>query len=160
MIQQNSLEEKIVGIKQRILYLPGLLGIKRCEFVNKIGVSNSIFSGQNKNTWLSGRIFYEIIATYPQVSLDWILMGWGNPFRDTPPDTSVREVVINRPQPKKQDEEVQIPGFDKLLDKIEEQAKKIALLEYQLEHYKNKEEGGSTSGTRPGKKVHPATPGM
>ena len=83
-------------------------------------------------------------------------MGWGSPLRDTPPDTSIHRVA-NPPKPKSPEHE-EVYGFDKLLARIEEQAKQIALLEYQLDYFKSQKGGDPIADTQPGKKMPAASP--
>ena len=155
MKYQNNVDEKAASIKQRILELSVILGITRNDLIDKLDGSNSNFSGKSKYAWPSTKTCVRIAENFPQISLDWLIMGWGSPMRDTPPDTSIHQVAKNRP---KKSPEHDVYGFDKLLARIEEQAKQIALLEYQLDYFKSQKGGDPIADTQPGKKMPAASP--
>lgn len=67
-------EQKISPIKQRILHFADTLGISKREFYAKIGVSRGTLESR---TGITEDIVAKFIATYPDISTDWLLTGNG-----------------------------------------------------------------------------------
>lgn len=66
-------EKQIISpIKQRILFFAATLGISKREFYTKIGVSRGTLESK---TGITEDILAKFIATYPNVSPAWLLMG-------------------------------------------------------------------------------------
>lgn len=65
-------KQNISPIKQRILFFAATLGISKREFYAKIGVSRGTLESK---TGITEDILAKFIATYPDVSPAWLLMG-------------------------------------------------------------------------------------
>ena len=65
-------EQKISPIKQRILQYADTLGISKREFYKKIGVSRGTLESK---TGITEDVLAKFIATYPEVSIDWLMKG-------------------------------------------------------------------------------------
>jgi hypothetical protein len=70
--------QNISPIKQRILYFAESLMISKREFYTKIGVSRGTLES---NTGITEDIMAKFIATYPDISLDWLICGTGSMLR-------------------------------------------------------------------------------
>lgn len=70
--------EIITNIKQRVLQIPENKGISKESFFKKIGVSYGNFKGKSKDSALSSDVLAEISTNYPEVSIEWLLLGVGN----------------------------------------------------------------------------------
>ena len=71
----QELQQKISPIKERILIFANTLGISKREFYNKIQVSRGTLESR---TGITEDILAKFIATYPEVSIEWLLTGEGN----------------------------------------------------------------------------------
>ncbi len=92
-------EQKISPIKDRILHFAGSLGISKREFYSKIQVSRGTLESK---TGITEDVLAKFIATYPDVSLNWLLTGEGNMLKETMP------VAINQTFPLRTDRQVEI----------------------------------------------------
>ncbi len=110
-------EQKISPIKQRILYFADTLEISKREFYTKIGVSRGTLEA---NTGITEDVLAKFIATFPKISLDWLIIGEGSMYRDT--------TVMSDAAPPDRDKYVQL-----LESKISDQQKIIDLLEEKVE---------------------------
>ena len=70
--------QKISPIKQRILQFAESLGISKREFYAKIGVSRGTLESK---TGITEDVLAKFIAAYPDISIEWLLTGNGNPER-------------------------------------------------------------------------------
>lgn len=99
-------EQKISPIKQRILYFAESLGISKREFYAKIGVSRGTLESK---TGITEDVLAKFIATYPNISIEWLLKGEGNMIRESIPMT------INQTFPLRTDRKIEvqdIPLYD------------------------------------------------
>lgn len=71
-------EQKISPIKQRILLFADSLGISKREFYSKIDVSRGTLESK---TGITEDIVAKFIATFPDISPEWLLTGKGNMLR-------------------------------------------------------------------------------
>lgn len=71
-------EQNISPIKQRILSFAGTLGISKRDFYAKIGVSRGTLESK---TGITEDVITKFFATYPQVSIEWLMTGDGNMFK-------------------------------------------------------------------------------
>ena len=71
----QELQQKISPIKERILIFANTLGISKREFYNKIQVSRGTLESR---TGITEDILAKFIATYPEVSIEWLLTGEGS----------------------------------------------------------------------------------
>ena len=81
-------EQKISPIKQRILQYADSLGISKREFYAKIGVSRGTLESK---TGITEDILAKFIATYPNISLDWLITGDGNAEKGNHTEVSVKK---------------------------------------------------------------------
>ncbi len=72
-------EQKISPIKQRILQYVESLGISKREFYTKIGVSRGTLESK---TGITEDVLAKFIATYPNISIEWLLTGDGKPEKE------------------------------------------------------------------------------
>ncbi len=66
--------QKISPVKQRILSFAASLGCSKREFYSKIGVSRGTLES---NTGVTEDVVAKFIATFPDVSLEWLWTGCG-----------------------------------------------------------------------------------
>lgn len=66
--------QNISSIKQRILYFAGTLGISKREFYTKTGISRGTLESK---TGITEDVLAKFFATYPIVSVEWIMTGAG-----------------------------------------------------------------------------------
>lgn len=69
--------EEISTIKGRILTFLAEKGIKKSEFYQRTGLSESNFKGKNRISQPGGDIIVKILTSYPELSSDWLIMGRG-----------------------------------------------------------------------------------
>lgn len=68
-----------MGIISRIYEFIDYKDVTVNEFSNKIGVSNGYFAKQRSvNGNVSSRIIEKIVNLYPEISLEWLILGKGN----------------------------------------------------------------------------------
>lgn len=75
--------QKISPIKQRILQFADTLGISKRDFYAKIGVSRGTLEAK---TGITEEIMAKFIATFPDISVDWLVTGRGNKFNTKTPE--------------------------------------------------------------------------
>ena len=80
-------EQKISPIKQRILQFAETLNISKRDFYKTIGVSRGTLESK---TGITEDIVAKFIATYPEISVEWLITGEGNIFKTKIPE-NVRE---------------------------------------------------------------------
>lgn len=71
-------EQKKSPIKQRILQFADSLNISKRDFYKKIGVSRGTLES---STGITEDIMAKFIAAYPDVSVDWLILGIGEPMK-------------------------------------------------------------------------------
>lgn len=70
--------EEISTIKGRILSFLDSEGIKKSDFYQATGLSDSNFKGKNRLSQPGGDMIVKILTTYPNLSADWLIMGKGS----------------------------------------------------------------------------------
>lgn len=70
--------EEISTIKGRILSFLGSERIKKSDFYQATGLSDSNFKGKNRLSQPGGDMIVKILTAYPNLSADWLIMGKGN----------------------------------------------------------------------------------
>lgn len=112
-------EQNFSPIKQRILLFAGTLGISKRDFYAKIGVSRGTLESK---TGITEDVITKFFATYPEVSIEWLMLGKGEMLKTkcTPqvisePKLDVIENKDSDFEPQKQTDE---PFVDKLLSII------------------------------------------
>lgn len=111
-------------IKQKILQYLDCKGISKYKFYQETGITNGILSQSNG---LSEENTFKFLSTYRDISLTWLFYGEGSMLNTDEPN-SIIQTSSDKPS-----NDLITP----LLDRIEEQAKKIARLELELEHYRS-----------------------
>lgn len=74
-------EQNISPIKQRILFFAGTLGISKRDFYAKIGVSRGTLESK---TGITEDVVTKFFATYPEVSIEWLMTGEGEMLKNSP----------------------------------------------------------------------------
>lgn len=74
-------EQIISPIKQRILFFAGTLGISKRDFYAKIGVSRGTLESK---TGITEDVVTKFFATYPEVSIEWLMTGEGEMLKNSP----------------------------------------------------------------------------
>lgn len=72
-------KQNISPIKQRILQFAGTLGISKRDFYTKIGVSRGTLESK---TGITEDVMAKFIATFPDISYEWLLSGKGSMLKD------------------------------------------------------------------------------
>lgn len=70
--------EEISTIKERILSFLVSEGIKKSDFYQATGLSDSNFKGKNRLSQPGGDMIVKILTSYPDLSADWLLTGHGS----------------------------------------------------------------------------------
>lgn len=73
-VKMQAKEQKISPIKQRILQFADSLNISKRDFYAKIGVSRGTLESK---TGITEDILAKFVATFPEVSIDWLMQGKG-----------------------------------------------------------------------------------
>lgn len=73
--------QNISPIKQRILLFAGTLGISKRDFYSKIGVSRGTLESK---TGITEDVVTKFFATYPNVSIEWLMTGEGEMLKNSP----------------------------------------------------------------------------
>ena len=118
-------------IKQKILQYLDCKGISKYKFYQETGITNGILSQSNG---LSEENTFKFLSTYRDISLTWLFYGEGSMLNTDEPN-SIIQTSSDKPS-----NDLITP----LLDRIEEQAKKIARLELELEHYRSTDAATAT----------------
>lgn len=74
-------KQNISPIKQRILFFAGTLGISKRDFYAKIGVSRGTLESK---TGITEDVITKFFATYPEVSIEWLMTGEGEMLKNSP----------------------------------------------------------------------------
>lgn len=74
-------EQNISPIKQRILFFASTLGISKRDFYAKIGVSRGTLESK---TGITEDVITKFFATYPEVSVEWLMTGEGEMLKNSP----------------------------------------------------------------------------
>ncbi len=86
-------EQKKSPIKQRILQFADSLNISKRDFYKKIGVSRGTLEA---TTGITEDIMAKFIAAYPDVSVDWLILGIGEPMKKEPVNAPNKMVFADR----------------------------------------------------------------
>lgn len=74
-------EQNNSPIKQRILFFASTLGISKRDFYAKIGVSRGTLESK---TGITEDVITKFFATYPEVSIEWLMTGEGEMLKNSP----------------------------------------------------------------------------
>ena len=106
-------EQRISPIKQRILQFADNLNISKREFYAKIGVSRGTLESK---TGITEDVLAKFIATFPDVSIEWLMQGKGRMKVDkevvdnVATDTSVGMILHRDEQLIRENERLKIPA--------------------------------------------------
>jgi len=70
--------DKILTIKERILYFIAYKGVKKTDFFESTAIQPSNFKGKNIQSQPGGDILVKVLTYFPDMSADWLLTGKGN----------------------------------------------------------------------------------
>lgn len=126
-------EQNISPIKQRILLFAASLGISKRDFYTKIGVSRGTLESK---TGITEDVITKFFATYPEVSIEWLMTGKGEMLSD-------ESVAPVKQQPVISDERLVTQGvtpelITELLNRITEQAAEIGRLQEQIRQMRHR----------------------
>lgn len=119
-------EQKISPIKQRILEFAETLGISKRDFYTQIGVSRGTLESK---TGITEDVMAKFIATFPDVSLEWLIRGRGDMKNTKKQIGAVSEQISSGLE-------------DKLLNKISDQAEEIGRLKNEIKHLREEQKYG------------------
>lgn len=83
-------EQNISPIKNRILYYIECLNISKREFYSKTGISRGTLES---DTGITEETMAKFIAVYPEVSLNWLILGEGEVVRQVSAPMRDEELV-------------------------------------------------------------------
>lgn len=89
-------EQNISPIKQRILLFAASLGISKRDFYTKIGVSRGTLESK---TGITENVVTKFFATYPEVSIEWLMTGRGEMLANEPVIPVKQQPVIADERP-------------------------------------------------------------
>ncbi len=75
----QKIEQKKSPVKQRILQFIDTLNITKRDFYRRVGVSRGTLES---NTGITEDILAKFIATFPEISLEWLIQGTGEMIRE------------------------------------------------------------------------------
>ena len=129
---------------KRLLQLIDYLNISVREFERKIGVTEGVISKSlARKTGLKGETLQKIAEIYPQISLEWFLLGKGEMLRsesDEGPDGSGSSTEIELLRAAIRDKETIIESQNKNIELLEE---KVEFLEERLAHCEDMASGAA-----------------
>lgn len=130
-------EQYISPIKQRILHFASTLGISKRDFYSKIGVSRGTLESK---TGITEDVITKFFATYPQVSIEWLMTGRGGMLQENL--TGQTEVQSNNETNK---EMASTEIVNTLLKTIREQAEEIGQLRERIAQMQQRFEKGAAN---------------
>lgn len=72
------MENNLAFIKERILYIAKIKGIRLAEFCKSIGQTYGNYKGENIKSAVSSDVLARLLSLYPDVNADFLLRGVGN----------------------------------------------------------------------------------
>jgi hypothetical protein len=141
---------KIATTKERILQFIEHKQISKQKFFNQTGLKRGILDGDKLKTSIPDTFIAIIIATYEELSPEWLLTGKGAMLRSTapmarqpaagkepeaPPPTSSDVVAIYKELLRERDEEIK--ALNRRIWEFERKDELIKKLRAEIEHLKN-----------------------
>lgn len=77
--------KKISNIKERVLYIAEIKGITKESLCADIGMTYGNFKGTAKNTPLNSDAIVNLLTLYPDINLEWLIIGEGEPLKSEMP---------------------------------------------------------------------------
>ncbi|MDN3621305.1 S24 family peptidase [Polaribacter undariae] len=71
------METIFTNIKERVLEISDFKGIGKEKFFSDLGVTYGNFKGKAKEKALSSDVLAKIVSKYPEINLEWLLLGKG-----------------------------------------------------------------------------------
>jgi len=104
-------------------------GLNANAFAKKVGydrgqVIYDIIKGKNK---ITGKISVNIVKSYPEINLNWILTGEGNMLKEQP-DNAVANEQLGTYEPKNENDTVPRLEYEFIKKQLEEKDKQISKL--------------------------------
>lgn len=118
-------EQKISPIKQRILQFAEYLGISKRDFYKTIGVSRGTLESK---TGITEDVMAKFIATYPNVSIRWLITGYGE-MMSSVADSQTRII----PAKKTDDGDIPLIPIEAVAGVLS--GNSAAVMDYECEHY-------------------------
>lgn len=69
-------------IKERIIQIVEIKGIKKEDFYKNIGMTSANFRGKAKETPINSNAIVNILSNIPEINLYWLLTGEGEMFNN------------------------------------------------------------------------------
>lgn len=76
------MEDKSTNIKERVLHIAEIKGVKKEVFFSELGLTYGNFKGKSKKTPLNSNAIADILTKYSDVRCEWLLTGKGAMLRD------------------------------------------------------------------------------
>lgn len=67
----------LTSIKERILYVAKIKGVRMADFCKSIGQTYGNYKGENLKTAVSSDVLAKLLTIYPDVNTDFLLRGTG-----------------------------------------------------------------------------------
>lgn len=93
-----EMTNKFDNIKDRILYIGEYKGIGRQNICKKIGMTYQNFTGEAKKRPINSTAIQNIIAMFPDISIEWLLTGEGEMLRNPIPSQVESQIDTNIPE--------------------------------------------------------------
>lgn len=139
-IQKNS------PVKQRILQFADNLGVSKRNFYSTIGVSRGTLESK---TGITEDIMAKFIATYPDVSIEWLLTGKGEMLKSEPEAATPYIYKDASPPMGAPPPEQQPTANSELIEKICQLSAENALLRRDVEVLRNENEDLKNNRPKP-----------
>ena len=75
------MENNLASVKRRILLIADIKRVSKEDFCSSIGQTYGNYKGKNLDTAVSSDVLANILSMYPDVNIDFILTGTGDPIR-------------------------------------------------------------------------------
>ena len=72
---------KFASTKERIVQFIDYKGIKKADFFAKTGIKRGFLDGDKLDSTVNDIFIAKIIASYPELNIEWLLTGKGEPIK-------------------------------------------------------------------------------
>lgn len=99
--ESQVLVDKIANIKERILQLSEIKGVSKELFFKELGLTYGNFRGKSKDTPINSNALADILAKYPDVNPNWLILGQGSVMlsAEQRPIPESNAIDLHLPQP-------------------------------------------------------------